>query len=185
MSKKLIIGLAGQRGSGKGTAANYLKARYRAEVRTFSQTLSRILAVLEIPGTRENLQDLATALRKPFGRGVLVRPLKKFIKQSRAKVVVVDGLRMPEEVEMLRSLKNNLLIYIEAPAKIRFKRMKKSGGKDGKEATDFKEFLRLDRRETELFISKIGRKADVVIDNTGTIEDLHKKIDKTMKKRID
>ena len=183
--KKLIIGLAGQRGSGKGTAANYLKTRYKAEVRAFSQVLSEILALLLRPGTRENLQDLATNLRRPFGQGVLVGPLKKFIKQSRAKIIVIDGLRMLKEVEMLRSFKNNLLIYVAAPAEIRFKRLKKSGGKAGKEGVDFKEFLRLDKRETELFIKRIGKKADVVVDNTGTKEDLHKKIDEIIKKGID
>ncbi len=185
ISKKIIIGLAGQRGSGKGTAANYLKIRYKAEVRAFSHVLGEILALLLRPGTRENLQDLATNLRRPFGQGVLVGPLKKFIKQSRAKIIVIDGLRMLKEVEMLRSFKDNLLIYVAAPAEIRFKRLKKSGGKAGKEGVDFKEFLRLDKRETELFIKKIGKKADIIIDNTKTIDNLHKKIDQIVKERID
>jgi len=185
MSQKLIIGLAGQRGSGKSTVAEHLKIRYKAAVRKFSQPLAKFLKIRKVPITRENLQDLAIDLRKVFGQEVLVWPLKKFIEESKAKIIVIDGLRVWEEVEMLRSFKNNLLVYITASTKFRFKRMRKSGGKDGKEARDFKEFLRLDKKETELLISRIGKKADVVIDNTGTIEDLHKKIDKTMKKRID
>jgi len=183
--KKIIIGLVGQRGSGKGTAANYLKAKYKVKVRTFSHVLSEILVLLERPGTRENLQNLAIDLRGRFGQDVLVPPLKKFIRQSCAKIVAVDGLRVWEEVKMLRSFKDNLLIYVAAPAKIRFERLKKSGGKAGREGVNFKEFLRLDRRETELLIKKIGKKSDVVIDNIGTIKDLHKKIDEIITKRID
>lgn len=181
---KFIIGLAGQRGSGKSTVAEYLKDKYKADIRKFSQPLSKFLAIRNLSYTRENLQDLAIALRKVFGQGVLISPLKEFIGKSKAKIVVIDGLRVWEEVEMLRSFKSNLLIYISVPVKIRFERLKKSGGKDGKEAMDFKEFIRLDRRETELLITKIGKKADVVVDNTGSLEDLHKKIDKIVK-RID
>lgn len=97
MSKKLIIGLTGQRGSGKSTAAQYLKTRHQADIRKFSQPLSRILkTILGLPNTRENLQNLAIALRKCFGQGVLARPLKIFIKQSRARIVVIDGLRVWE-----------------------------------------------------------------------------------------
>ncbi len=183
--EKFIIGLTGQRGSGKSTAAKYLETCYKAKIRKFSQPLARFLKIRKVPITRENLQDLATDLREVFGQGVLVGPLKKFIEESKAEIVVIDGLRVWEEVEMLRSFKNNLLVYIAAPTKLRFERMRKSGGKDSKEAADFKEFLRLDKKETELLISRIGKKADVIINNTGTIEDLRKKIDKTMKKRID
>jgi len=185
MTQKLIIGLVGQRCSGKGTAASFLKARYKVETQTFSHVLNEILALLGPPGTRKNLQNLAMDLRRRFGQDVLVKPLKKFINESRARIVVVDGLRVWAEVEMLRSFKNNLLVYIAAPAKIRFERLKKSGGKAGREGVDFKGFLRLDGRETELLIKKIGKKADVVVDNTGTKEDLYKKIDQIIKKRID
>ncbi len=184
-TKKLIIGLVGKRGSGKSTVAGYLKTNYKVEIRKFSQPLSRILDKLALPNTRENFQDLAIALRRAFGQGVLVGPLKKFINESPAKIVVVDGLRVWAELEMLRSFKNNLLVYIAASAKMRFERLKKSGGKAGREGVDFKEFLRLDRRETELFIKRIGKKADVVVDNAGTKEDLYKKIDQIIKKRID
>lgn len=184
MSKKLIIGLVGQRGSGKSTVAEHLEIHYKAAVRKFSQPLAGFLKIRKVPITRENLQDLATDLREVFGQGILVGPLKKFIEESKAKIVVIDGLRVWEEVKILRSFKNNLLIYISASTKFRFEKMRISGGKDGKEAADFKEFSRLDKKETELLISRIGKKADIVIDNTGTKEELYKKIDKLIKKRI-
>jgi dephospho-CoA kinase len=176
--EKKVIGLVAPIKAGKGEAARYLAQHYNASVFRFSQVLGWILDILCLPQSRKNLQNLAIALRKEFGSGVLVLALEEKIKREESSLVVVDGIRVWEEAEMVKGL-NGILVYIVASDRIRYDRLQKPE-KVGEELLTFEQFLESEKKETELLIHQIGQTADFVVDNEGTRDQLYAKIDEVI-----
>lgn len=180
---KLVIGLCGRIGSGKTVVSDYLHKNYGASQRRFSQILMDILDRLYLPHEREYLQKLGSALRNSIGHDVIVNAFRRDIESDKNEIVVIDGIRYPNEVELLRRFENNILIYINAPAELRY-RWCRIRGEKGESGITFEEFIESENRETERMIDEIRKIADYRIDNTGTIEELYKRIEEIVKKRI-
>ena len=64
---KIILGLAGEMASGKGTVAKYAATKYGAKSWRFSTMLRDVLDRLLLEQSRDNLQNLSTVLRQNFG----------------------------------------------------------------------------------------------------------------------
>jgi len=167
---KIVIGLVGPIKAGKTLTAEYFKQYHDAVVYRFSRILSDVLNILCLPLSRENLQDLAIILRKRFGSNILVPALKQKIRLPDVSVVVVDGIRVWEEAQMVRDL-GGFLIYITASDEVRFKRLQ-SAEKFGEELQTYEQFLESQQKETELLIAEIGQSADHIIDNSGSMNQL-------------
>lgn len=177
---KLVIGLSGRIGGGKGTIGDYLMRKHGAEGRRFSDILRDLLLRLHIPIERAALQSLGATLRTQFGDDILVKTLQKDLETAEAKIVIVDGVRYPNEVDMLRSFENSILFFVDAPPEIRFERVRKRGEK-GEDKIDYAEFLRAEERETERHLDEVMALADYRLDNSGGFEDLYKQIDRALK----
>ena len=175
--------MVGKIASGKGEAAEFLKSEYKAEVFRFSDILKSVFSRLSMPNTRENLQALGRVLRTLFGDNVLVEALKHDIEASKAKMVVVDGVRYQVEADMVKSFPNSVLIYITAPDEVRYKRVLSRGTRGEKNIT-LEEFKKNEQNETEQAIDAVGAKADIKIENTGTIKQLHTELQTTISPKI-
>ena len=105
--------------------------------------------------------------------------MKKNIAKTSSKIVVVDGVRYLNEVEMIRSFKKNAIIYVDAPLKARYERCVARGTR-GESKITLEEFKKSEEKETEKSLDEIKDLADEVIDNTGSIKQLHDKIDSIM-----
>ena len=172
----LVIGLAGRIGSGKTEARRYLSDKYGAREAIFSRILMDILDRLYLPHKREYLQKLGAFIRRELGGQVIVKAFEKDIENISSDIIVIDGIRYINEVEMLRKFRNNVLIYIHAPQEMRYERSKKRGEK-GEAHITYNEFVEADGRETERNIDEIGDKADYRIENTGDLNQLYARID--------
>jgi len=124
---------------------------------------------------RDSLIRVGVDLRTRGGPGALARRVLKRLK-GRA---VVDSIRNPGEVAVLRRLQHFVLFGIDAPLPLRFKRSLLRG-RLGDGATE-EEFARKERRENSK--TRAGQQllatlaeADLVIDNDGTIEELRRKV---------
>ncbi len=175
----VVIGLIGRIASGKSIVADHLVREHRASYYRFSDILRDILLRLHRPNTRENLQDLGLALRKVFGDGLLAETLKKDIEDDDSDFVVVDGIRYRDEYDMVKSL-GGVIAYVTAPEDVRYERVVGRGTRGEAEIT-LEEFRRNEARETEKLIDQLGAEADVVLENTGTIEELKQKVDAFVK----
>lgn len=175
---KLIIGITGEMASGKGTAAEYFKNKYNAVTFRFSSPLFAVLDILGIPTERNNFIRLSMILRGEFGDDVLAVALASSVVKSESPIVIVDGIRRPADIFALSKLNGFKLVYIEAPIESRFSRMKLRGEKADDESKTFEEFQDEHKRETELLIPELKKDASVVIDNSGSLEDLYKQLDK-------
>ena len=99
------------------------------------------------------------------------------LQASARPLIVLDGVRYPAEVPPLRALGAHV-VYITAPVELRYERYlsRQEKADDGK--LGFEDFKRLDSESSnEVHIAELGASADFVIENTGSPEDLHRKLD--------
>lgn len=176
----LIIGLVGTAGSGKDTAASYIKHQYGAEEFRFSYLLVKALEIFGIEVSRENLSWLMNILKRKYGKDVLTKAMKRTIKElAKRPIIVLSGMRLPPDYDFLRSFKRNHLIFIDAPEKVRWQRVRVRGEKTDDDVS-FKEFKILTTGENERYIKTIGKKANFTISNGGNLKQLHDEIDRAM-----
>ncbi len=179
--KNIIIGLAGQIASGKGKVADYLENNHGAKVIKYSDVLKEIVERLYLEVNRDNLQKLSTSLREIYGENILARVIEKDIENISNKMIVVDGVRRNEDITNLKKNSNFYLIYVKADLRTRYKRITGRREKGDDKNKTFEEFKKDHLRETELKIEKLRDKADLVVDNNGTVKELENQIKKFIK----
>ncbi len=176
--KKIYIGLVGEKGGGKDTVMKFVE-RLLPKKRTvqirFSDILTDTLNIWALPRTRANYQKLSPSFRKTYGPSTLANAVRARAEAAKADIVFLNGVRWWEDVTMLRSLRKNgvrsFLVYITAPARVRYERLRNRGEKAGEKNATLKQFMKEEKAYTEIFIPKIGKKADVIIKNTSTMDE--------------
>jgi len=141
-----------------------------------SQVLDDLLVRLHLPIERKNQIDLALALREKFGEDILAQTLKKDIEKDPEPLIVIDGIRMPREVEVFKTLSGFVLVAVSASLKNRFERMPGRREKLDEQNMDFAEFCRIEKESpTETSIGSICQCADFRIVNNGSLKDFYLK----------
>ncbi len=180
---KVVIGVTGKIGSGKTSISNYLQEKYHFSEYQFSQILSDVLERLHLKKSRENFQKLGFLLRKEWPE-VIVDALEKDMGEGKKKLVVIDGIRYANELEMLKKFEKNILISVEAPTEVRYERCRKRGEKE-EDSISFEEFLASEKRETEKGIEGVSQLADYHLENKESKEELLKKVDEIMEREYE
>lgn len=180
--KKIIIGLIGEKGSGKGTVSDYLLEKYGAVHYGTSKILRRTLEDLHVPLTRDNLIKLALVLKEGYGPSVIIDSLIKDMEKNGSDIIIADGIRMHGDVEPFRKRfgKDFFLVYVTADLKLRYERTKARQQNEGEGEATLEQFLEEEGRLTEVSIHEIGRGADFKLNNNGTAEELKKQTDEMM-----
>jgi len=182
MTKKLILGFAGEMASGKGTCADYLKNTHGAETFRFSTALFDIVHRVHLKDDRDTLQKISTFLRKEFGEDTLAKVMFEDARNATSDLIIIDGVRRLEDVKYLRELPEFKLVYLTAPIKTRYERMTKRGEKADDATKTYEEFEQDHQRESELEIAKLEPFATEVIDNSGTMPELQSQLEAIIKK---
>ncbi|MEM4255284.1 MAG: AAA family ATPase [Candidatus Norongarragalinales archaeon] len=174
----MIIGLVGQNCAGKDTAAAYLVSK-GFERYSLSDYLRMELEKQGKEPTRENLIELGNKLRHEKGPGFLgEKALEHMTPEGRNYVVV--SIRNPAEAKALLKRKDFVLVAVDAPARVRFERMKARGREEDPQT--FEEFLALENKENaggeKLSVNETMRLADYTIDASGSIEEEEKEVEK-------
>ncbi len=184
MKKPLVIGLVGEKGSGKETFAEIfckvLEAspfgrRKKVEHVKFSDLLKETLALWSLPATRPNLQDLVVIMDKHFGEGTLSEAIYQRIIGLSAEIVLVDGIRWDSDIVLLNRFPKHKLIYITADLKVRFERICQRREKIG-EGESYEQFLKEEQAANEISIPRLGAQADVTIQNNKTLREFKSEI---------
>jgi dCMP deaminase len=177
----MIIGLTGQNASGKGEVGKYLEEKgFLYE--SLSNRIREELVKRSIEESRENLINLANELRERNGSGYLA--LKTLEKLEENKKYVVDSIRNPDEVNILKTKEDFILINVEAPAEIRFERLKERG-RTG-DINSLKEFKDVETRENSenasaQRVKDVEAMSEIIINNDSSLDNLHKKLDRLLK----
>jgi dephospho-CoA kinase len=170
---KKIIGLIGEMGSGKDTFCDFVKANYQnVYFLKFSDALTEVLKMFFDEVKREDQQWLSSALRERFGQDILVKALVKKIDKISDGIIILNGVRRPDDFKALKSI-GGKLIYVTADVKLRWERVKVRGEK-ADDDVPFEKFVEMGKAEAESLITTIGAEADFKIENNGTKEDLYK-----------
>ncbi|MFC1768578.1 AAA family ATPase [Nanoarchaeota archaeon] len=172
----MIIGITGPNGSGKGEVANYLKSKGFIYF-SLSDVVRQETQKSNLSLTRENLIKTGREIRKERGDGFFAKQIISELKDNS----VVDSIRNPSEVEVLKQMGNFVLLGVNAPVGVRFKRSKKRGRVG--DGSTVEEFVKLEEEENR----GIGqdpietlKMSNFLIINDKTVDHLHIQIDKIL-----
>ena len=177
MSKKILC-FTGLPASGKGTATKYLVEKYQAKSFRFSTIMRDLLDRVYLPQSRENMCKISLALRETFGEDLYAKVMAEDAKTAEEEIIVVDGVRRLDDVKHLSKLEGFKLVSIEVDMKTRYERLVKRGENSDDTTKTWEQFVADHKLETEASIPGVMAKADVVIDNSGTLEGLYNQLDK-------
>jgi dephospho-CoA kinase len=179
---KLVIGILGTIGSGKGTAARFLKKKYGFRIISMGNLIRALARKLKISASRKNLQDLQARYRKRYGGDYFISIAWQKIDSSMHKRWIIDGIR--HNADASASRKNGaVLIFIDAKPEIRFERMKKRRRKGFSRTIE--QFKKEEQREWKRFnFKKTITYAHYRMDNSKGQKLLFSQIDRLMRKII-
>jgi len=173
----MIMGVTGKNASGKDVFADYLIKKGFVHY-SLSDILREELKKEGKESTRENLIAKGNALREKFGAGILAKRVAEKIKKS--KNYIITSIRSPGEINELRKLEGFILIALEAPVELRFKReferKKETAVKSIKEFKELEE-KELRGNENSQQLLKCIEMADETIINGSSLNDFYNKIE--------
>lgn len=114
---------------------------------------------------REGQLRVMKLLRDEMGSAAIAMLCKHKIESISSSVVVIDGVRSPEEVSYFKSLGDVRVLAIHASPKTRFRYLRSRGRKD--DPSDWGEFEKRDLAELRLRIGDVIALADGMIVNEG------------------
>jgi dephospho-CoA kinase len=131
--------------------------------------------------TPSNLRELARKLREEEGPLAIAKRIEKKVADCLEKscIVLVDGARSLDEVNYFRKYGEVIIVAIEAPLDVRLERIIKRGRED-----DPKRLEELEKREQvefEMGLGKLVKKADLVIENVGSIVEYKEKVGRLLR----
>jgi len=184
----IILGLVSHRGCGKDACSKYIIGHYRAKEIAMSGYIRQALELLHLPPNRQNFPWLITKIRSRFGKGILARAVIREIQEDGFSIYVLNGVRLLREIEILRKKfgRRFVLVDVVCADEIRFERIKKREKKLKVSKDNVKmslaDFVKQEKRiVTEIEISAIEKKADYVIENNGSTEQLFRCLDDLVK----
>lgn len=178
----MIIGITGSIGGGKGTVVDYLKEKKEFAHYSSSDLLAEILEERKETIDRDGLNRVANELRaaNPVG-GVPAETYKRYLQDGSPANVIFEALHNEAEVKFIQSI-GGVVVGVTADPDIRYERISTRGSV--KDDVTKEEFIAQQKREEEGVgdpnksnIFSAIKAADFVIQNNGTLEELHDQID--------
>lgn len=182
---KIIIGITGTLGAGKGTIVDYLvKNKGFIHFSAREDVINKEIEKRGLPITRDNMVLVGNDLRKNYGPSYVAEELFKMAQDS-DKNCVLESLRAVGEIESLRKKGKFFLFAVNAEQKTRYNRVQERKNVHSDDVS-FEKFI--EQEETEMKsddpnkqnLSKCIGMADYVFNNDGTFEDLYKQIDEVI-----
>jgi dephospho-CoA kinase len=180
---KIILGIAGEIASGKGTTAKYICEKYDGSSHRFSTALRDVAARMYLQESRENLQKISTIFRENFFDDILSSVIAKDVENDNHEIIAIDGVRRMADIAYLKKIPGFKLVYIEADMEKRYERIVGRGENSDDNSKTLEDFKKDHEREAERQIKDLKKQAEYVIDNNGDFENLYKQIDEIINKK--
>lgn len=182
----MVLGITGTDGSGKGTVVAYLVNQYGFAHYSARSIFIEELAARGIEPTRANMRLVANEMRALYGDDFVVTRSFDRIHTSE-KNVIIESIRTVAEAETLKQ-KGGILLAIDADQNIRYTRVQSRRSET--DAVTFEEFVRHEALEADdpdphgMQKARVMHMADYTIDNSGSIEVLHTRIEHFLKQIV-
>ncbi len=175
-----LIAFVGMPASGKSEAANVAR-RMGIPVVNMGDVVREENAKRGLPPTDENIGGMGTRLRREEGMDAIAKRCVPKIRSLNSPVVVVDGTRNIEEINYFKKQFGSdfELVAVHAPFELRFERIRKRARSDDMRCIE--ELKKRDEREKGWGLDRAVEMAEVTVNNTGSIEEFHKKIEKLLR----
>ena len=173
-----MLGLTGSNAAGKGEVAERLR-RNGFAVHSLSDIVREEAAARGLAPERENLIRVGNELRRQGGAGVLAeRILPRLGRRD-----VVDSIRNPSEVEVLRRLASFVLLGVVAPVELRFERARSRARAGDPETLEAFRAREDEENTTDPHAQRLAATlalADHVLSNRGSLEELEREIERVL-----
>jgi len=155
-------------GAGKTTIAEGLKPK-GYDIINMGNAVREEATKRNLELTSSNLGKLMLELREKNGPGAVAELIKPQIETSTASVILIDGVRSNDEIQVLRKFGNVKLLAIHASTDTRFNFLQKRGRLDDPQTKDH--FNERDNRELGVGISNPIALSDYAISNIDLTKD--------------
>ena len=155
-------------GAGKSTIADGLKLK-GYEIINMGNAVREEAKRRNLEPSRANLGKLMLELREKNGPGAVAELIKSQIEDASSNVILIDGVRSNDEIDVLRKFGNVKLLAIHASTDTRFDFLQKRGRSDDPQTKEH--FEERDNRELGVGISNPIALSDDAISNTGLTKD--------------
>ena len=155
-------------GAGKSTIAEGLKPK-GYEIINMGNAVRDEAKKRNLESTRDNLGKLMLELREKNGPGAIAELVKPQIESSIANVILIDGVRSNDEIQVLKKFGTVKLLAVHASTDTRFDFLQKRGRSDDPQTKEH--FEERDNREMGVGISNSIALSDYAISNVGLTKD--------------
>ena len=173
---RMIFGVAGLNGAGKGEVVRFLETRSFTAL-SLSDVIRAELEQQGLEETRERMIEAGNALRTAEGPGALAQRLANTLLPDRN--YVIDSVRHPAEVEVLRTRTQRFkLLWVEADEATRLERIRARGRSGDPETAE--DLRRLENMElgsqdpATQQLRAVRTLADFILTNDSTLEELRR-----------
>lgn len=176
----MIIGLTGSFCSGKDTVAEYLQKEKGFIHYSLSDVIRDEIRKRGREVTRDELVKTGIELRTKYGYAVLAERIAKKLKKGGD--YIITSVRHSDEVRALKKLKGFRFIFVDAPSKVRFRRM--ASRKRENDPGTYREFIALEKKESQTKgagqqLGLCKKMADLKLNNSGSdLKKLYRSVDK-------
>ena len=179
---KKVIGFAGRAGAGKDEAARYISKHCQAQLLSIGDIAREIAERRGMTKSRDNLHAITEEYYQEKGPSYFTQQIIKKVQSSDRNLIVISGIRSHQDDALLRErfTDSYLLAAVRVgERRIRFQRTKNRD--DPRDPQTYQSFLEEDQEEEEMFnIGETLDHADIVIENSGTLEEFHRRIRKKL-----
>lgn len=182
--EKTILVVVGLPGSGKSEVSDYIRSKGIPMFRTGDVIREEVVnRGMEL--TIKNQEAISKKLREEEGMDAPARRTGEKIKAADSGLICVEGPRDMHEISYLAGLGRLVLLVVDAPDELRFERLKNRGGsRDPKTREEFEWRDRSERERGQGEVLATEKYPKHVIENTGSREELRRKVDKVLKKLL-
>jgi dephospho-CoA kinase len=180
---KVVVGVAGMPGSGKGAFRRAIQ-KMGYPVVIMGDEVREEVKRRNLKPTPENLGKVMLQLREAEGPAAVAKRCIPKLKNTKERIVVVDGIRSLTEVEEFKKhFPNFILIAIHASPRTRYNRLFRRRRSD--DPKSWETFMERDLRELGVGMGAVIAAADHMIVNEGTLAQLKKQLRQVIKEILE
>lgn len=184
---KHVFGTVGLPGSGKSTFADVAGELSENVETTSLGDIVRKLATQEGHTTSDAIGNFANSMREEHGQGIFAEKLIEEMDFDENTILIVDGIRSPEEIEKLRESTacDCTVVHIKVSKRTRYNRIVDRGRED-EDQMSYEDFAERDDREISWGFNEIieDNYYDDVIKNESTLEEFENKIEQMVTEKL-